>query len=197
MITDEHLLPVCSGTDTITSMRIPYLSRWQICLSLLFICTCLACSPSWNWREVKSNDAPFSVLLPAKAISHSRKIDLNGMEVTMHMTAAEVDGVSFAVGSVQLPDATQTAAALNAMQLAMINNIHGEVREKKIIPLEDHVNATQIIAVGHAGKSTQHLLLAARFVSKGLWVHQVIALGPEKNYPPDTIDTFLTSFKLN
>jgi hypothetical protein len=51
--------------------------------------------------------------------------------------------------------------------------------------------------VGQAGNNPQKLLLAARFVSKGLWVHQVIALGPEKNYPPDTLDTFLTSFKLN
>jgi len=178
-------------------MRISHLSRWQICLSLFILCTCLACSPSWNWREVKSNDAPFSVLLPAKPASHSRSIDLNGMTVTMLMTAAEVDGVTFAVGSIQLPDATKTAATLNAMELAMINNIHGEVREKKIIPLEDHVTATQIIAVGQAGNNPQKLLLAARFVSKGLWVHQVIALGPEKNYPPDTVDTFLTSFKLN
>lgn len=113
------------------------------------------------------------------------------------MTAAEVDGVSFAVGSIQLPDATQTEAALTAMQLAMIKNIHGEVREKKIIKMEANVTATQIIAKGHAGNSAQPLLLAARFVSKDLWVHQVIALGPEKNYPPDAIETFLTSLKLN
>jgi hypothetical protein len=178
-------------------MRNLHLSRWQNCLSLFIVLTCLACSPSWNWREVKSNDAPFSILLPAKPISHARSINLNGLEVTMQMTAAEVDGVSFAVGSIQLPDAKQAEAALSAMQLAMINNIHGEVREKKIIPLEEHVTATQLIAVGHAGNKTQQLLLAARFVNKGLWVHQVIALGPEKNFPPDTIDTFLTSFKLN
>lgn len=178
-------------------MRIPHLSRWQICLCLFIVFTSLACSSHWNWREVKSNDAPFSVLLPAKPASHSRNIVLNEMEVTMQMTAAEVDGVNFAVGSIQLTDKTKTEAALNAMQFAMIKNIQGQVREKKIIKMESNVTATQIIAVGHAGNTVQPLLLAARFVSKDLWVHQVIALGPEKNFPPDAIETFLTSFKLN
>lgn len=178
-------------------MRIFHTPYRRIFLSLIILFTSLACSHNWNWREVKSNDAPFSVLLPAKPASHSRSIDLNGMTVTMLMTAAEVDGVTFAVGSILLPEKTQAEAALTAMQLAMIKNIQGEVREKKIIKMEDHVTATQIIAVGHAGNTAQSLLLAARFVSKDLWVHQVIALGPEKNFPPDTIETFLTSFKLN
>ena len=115
----------------------------------------------------------------------------------MLMTAAEVDGVNFAVGSIQIPDKTKTEAALNAMQFAMIKNIQGQVREKKIIKMEGNITATQIIAQGRAGNTAQPLLLAARFVSKDLWVHQVIALGPEKNFPPDAIETFLTSFKLN
>ena len=177
-------------------MRIFHLPIRRIFLSCFILFTSLACSPHWNWREVKSNDAPFSVLLPDKPVNHSRNIDLIGLQVTMTMTAAEVDGINFAVGSIQLPDKTKTEAALNAMQLAMIKNIQGEVREKKIIKMED-VTATQIIAQGRAGNTAQPLLLAARFVSKDLWVHQVIALGPEKNFPPDAIETFLTSFKLN
>lgn len=178
-------------------MRISHLPIRRIFLSCFILFTSLACSPHWNWREVKSNDAPFSVLLPDKPVSHSRNIDLIGLQVTMTMTAAEVDGINFAVGSIQLPDKTKTEAALNAMQLAMIKNIQGEVREKKIINMEANVTATQIIAVGHAGNTAQPLLLAARFMSKDQWVHQVIALGPEKNFPPDAIETFLTSFKLN
>ncbi|MCX7210825.1 MAG: hypothetical protein NTZ99_10735 [Burkholderiales bacterium] len=177
-------------------MRTPHLPIRRIFLSFFILFTSLACSPHWNWREVKSNDAPFSVLLPDKPVNHSRNIDLIGLQVTMTMTAAEVDGVNFAVGSIQLPDKTKTEAALNAMQFAMIKNIQGQVREKKIIKMED-VTATQIIAQGRAGNTAQPLLLAARFVSKDLWVHQVIALGPEKNFPPDAIETFLTSFKLN
>ena len=178
-------------------MRTPHLPIRRIFLSFFILFTFLACSPHWNWREVKSNDAPFSVLLPDKPASHSRNIVLNGMEVTMLMTAAEVDGVNFAVGSIQLSDKIKTEAALNAMQFAMIKNIQGQVREKKIIKMEGNITATQIIAQGHAGNTAQPLLLAARFVSKDLWVHQVIALGPEKKFPPDAIETFLASFKLN
>jgi hypothetical protein len=110
-------------------MRTPHLPNRRIFLSFFILFTSLACSPHWNWREVKSNDAPFTVLLPDKPASHSRNIVLNDMEVTMLMTAAEVDGVNFAVGSIQLPDKTKTEAALNAMQFALIKNIQAQVRE--------------------------------------------------------------------
>ena len=47
------------------------------------------CSPNFNWREVQGTEPSYTVLLPAKPSSHSRVVDLDGLKVTMTMTAAE------------------------------------------------------------------------------------------------------------
>ena len=146
-----------------------------------------ACSPRLDWREVQGNDAPYSVLLPAKPTRLSRQINLDGLPVNMAMTAAEVGGLTFAVGAVQLQNATQTPHALDAMKRAMISNIHGTIRPSTTKDGHD------IEAVGEAnGKPA---VLYARFTARGLWVYQVVLLAREEAVAPETLDTFFGSFQ--
>ena len=62
------------------------------------------CSPQFNWREFTSKDASWQALFPDKPATASRAIDLDAMHTTMTMTAAEVDGILFAVGQAQASD---------------------------------------------------------------------------------------------
>ena len=71
-----------------------------------------ACTPRFDWRSVRGTDAPYTILLPAKPSTHTRSVNLGGIQASMTMTAAEVDDVTFAVGSAELPDAAQAQAAL-------------------------------------------------------------------------------------
>jgi hypothetical protein len=64
-----------------------------------------ACSPKFDWRDYRSNEAPYAVLFPAKPATQTRSINLGGEQVKMQMAAAEVDGVTFAVGSAEMADA--------------------------------------------------------------------------------------------
>lgn len=155
-----------------------------------------ACSPALNWREVRGSDAPFSVLLPAKPATHARPIDLNGLKVTMNMTAAEANGVSFAVGSVMLADPAQHAKALAAMQTAMVRNIRGEIKREQTVRLADGSAATEIEAVGRVGKQGQAVLLAGRFAGKGAWVVQAVVIGEPDKLSREALETFLGSLRL-
>jgi hypothetical protein len=168
--------------------------RSLVAVALLLAAT--ACNPTWNWREVRSSDAPFSVLLPAKPATYERAIDLNGLQVTMSMTAAEVHGASFAIGSIAVPDALQREQALLAMQTAMVRNIGGTVRRQQQITLPGGLKALEIEAIGNVGNSSTPILLVARFISSGQWAIQAIVVGPQKNLPTEAIDTFLGSLKL-
>jgi hypothetical protein len=144
-----------------------------------------ACSPRLDWREVHGDH--WDILLPAKPESFSRPVDLDGLQVTMSMTATEVDGVAFAVGTATLPDAGQTAHALAAMKTAMVNNIHGKIRRER--PNGD------IEAVGT--RHEQAAVLYGRFVAKERQVYQVILLGKESAIAPETIDMFFSSFQMH
>ncbi|RJF97473.1 hypothetical protein [Noviherbaspirillum saxi] len=156
----------------------------------------LACSPKYDWREVRSPDANFQALFPGKPSSHSRAINLDGIQVTMTMTAADVDGASFAVGSATLADAAQAAAALTAMKTAMIRNMGGTVRHDKTVSSAGAPAMTEVEIAGPSPSTASDTrLMVARFIVKDRRVYQIVVVGQEKNIPREQIDTFFTSFK--
>lgn len=149
-----------------------------------------ACSPKFDWREVRGSDIPFSVLLPAKPAVFSREVQLNGVMLKMEMTAADAEGVSFAVGSAKVDDVSKIPGVLDAMQKGMLKNIHGT-----IAPDAGHTGQ-DIVAYGTLDNG-QPVKLVARFVSRASWVYQVVIIGKEKTLTPEVVDTFMTSFKTN
>ncbi|WP_254783816.1 hypothetical protein [Collimonas sp. OK307] len=162
-----------------------------------------ACSPKFNWREVRSKDAPYSVLLPAKPSTFARPIDLDGVPVTMTMTAAKVDDTVFAVGSATLPDAAKAHAALIAMKTALVKNINGTVKVEKTTAAASNAQGTpglsasiDVEAVG-ATPGGKPEVLFGHFVSKDKEIYQVIVMGPEKGVSRENAETFISSFKHN
>jgi hypothetical protein len=89
-----------------------------------------ACNPAFNWREYHDADAGYSVLFPGKPSRMTRTIELNGAKLDMTMTAADVDGVSFAVGNAEVADAAKADAALRAMKTALVTNIGATVQRE-------------------------------------------------------------------
>jgi len=150
-----------------------------------------ACSPKYNWREVHGKDTPFVALFPDKPVTVTRAVNLDGQPINMTMTAAEVDGVSFAIGCATLADSSQSAATLHTMKAAMLRNIGGKPKNADIDQTED------IEASGTRDKdgASEPLLLLGHFAAKGNRVYQVIVLGKETAVLRDEAHTFLTSFQ--
>jgi hypothetical protein len=163
--------------------------------ALAFVCALAACSPTYNWRDYTSPDARYRVTFPAKPSSATRTIDLDGLQVSMTMTAAEVEGATFAVGAAEAPDAGRAQAALAAMKLALLRNIGAPLPGAQTAPAApaapdtSQVNAT---GTGHG----RPMRLVGRFEARGTRFYQVIVIGPDKTVPPEQIEQFLTSFTL-
>lgn len=159
-----------------------------------------ACSPKFNWRQVQGNDAPFSVLLPAKPSTFSREIDLNGLKLNMTMTATEIDDTVFAVGSAKITDPDQASAALQAMKIALVKNISGSVTSETstAVATSNPQNSGQSMtleALGAPENGGQPKVLFAHLQSKGQYIYQVIVIGPQKTVMRENVDMFLESFK--
>ncbi len=166
-------------------------------IALVLLLAVSGCSTQFNWRVVRADDMPVTVLLPAKPTSHAADIELNGNKVNMKMTATEVGTVNFAVAGVSISDPAQRADALLAMQTAMVSNINGTIRTQKQVKLEGGQSATEIMAAGAMGPAKTPVLMAARFVEHGTWLLQVVAIGPGQDLSQEVIDTFLSSLVLN
>ncbi|NEX63841.1 hypothetical protein [Noviherbaspirillum galbum] len=157
----------------------------------LFLC---ACSPKYDWREVRGSQPPFVVLLPGKPATHTRVVNLEGMQVSMTMTAAEVDGTAFAVTTAELPDAGKAQAVLEAMKKGMVRNIGGTV-VRETDKSADGQSVVELEARGQAGPGGQARVLYARFARSGQRVYQAVVLGGQQSVPPEQAETFLGSFK--
>lgn len=159
--------------------------------SLLLACALCACSPKYDWRDYRSNDAPYAVLFPGKPATQTRTIKLDQLEVSMAMSATEVDGVVFAVGSAQVADAAQAPRAVDAMQTAMVNNLGASVTSSKTL-----ANGMREVDASGTEKG-RAMRLVGRFLAKEKRIYQVVVIGPAAQIEAEPVDTFLTSFKLN
>jgi len=172
-----------------------FIAQAAACLA----CGCFlpGCSPTLDWREVRGVDAPYQVLFPAKPASQTRTINIGGQQVAMTMTGAEVSGVTFAVGSAELPDAATAQKALPAMKTALLHNIHGTVRHENSSPPGAVPATMEVEASGQpdAATDSQPRLLAARFVAKEQHVYQLVVTGKESAVKRDAVETFFESFK--
>jgi hypothetical protein len=165
-----------------------------------------ACSPKFDWREIHGNNAPYVANFPAKPASQSRTIDLSGTPATMTMTAAQIDGVTYAVGSAEMTDAARAQAALALMKTALVKNIDGTIRMEKTSVVAKSANgiasastAIDIEATGYQlqNGSKQSMQLIARFVAQDKWVYQIIVVGKEGSIARDAVEAFFSGFRLN
>src|SRR5471032_187354 len=166
----------------------------KISLALLLAAALSACSPQYDWRDYRSTDAPYAVLFPGKPASQTRSIQLDTLSVNMTMTAAEVDGVIFAVGSAQLPDAAQGPAAIAAMQTALVNNIGATVTSSK--SSADGKQATLDVEA-KGSQNGEAMRLIGHFIARDQRIYQVIVMGRDRHIVQDQVETYLSSFKLN
>ena len=151
------------------------------------------CNPTYNWRDYSSADAPYRIMFPAKPASHTRAIDLNGMQVEMTMTAAEVEGAMFAVGTGVAPDAAQAQAAVAVMKTALVRNIGAKVERESTAAAGTHT-AVDIDATGSA--NGQPVKLRGHFEARGKRFYQVIVMGKASAMSAEHTDQFMSSFTL-
>ena len=160
-----------------------------------------ACSPQYNWRDYSSPDAPFRAIFPDKPATHTRSIDLNGLKVDMTMTAAQIDGNMFAVGTAEAPDAAQAEAALAAMNTALVNNIGATVTSEKVAKAasasgSSSTRSAAIDIVATGVQKGEPMRLVGHFESRNKRFYQVIVMGKEKELSKENVDMFMSSFKL-
>ncbi|KQQ92037.1 hypothetical protein [Massilia sp. Leaf139] len=151
------------------------------------------CNPTYNWRDYSSPDAPYRIMFPAKPATHTRSVDLNGMQVQMTMTAAEVEGVMFAVGTGVAPDAAGARAAVDAMKTALVRNIGAEVERESTAAAGANA-AVDIDALGTA--RGQPMKLRGHFEARGTRFYQVIVMGKANEVKAEHSDQFISSFSL-
>ena len=166
--------------------------NWWLLAMLMLMLMLAACSPKFNWRDVHNAEAAYLVQLPDKPASLRRPVQLGSQTVIMQMTAAQVDGVRFAVGAAQLPTAEAAQANVTVMQGNLVRNMGGRLNSQHN-SIANSGGKVSLIDEFEAGNAS--LTMQARLVAHGTWIYEVLVAGPRATWNQEAVDIFLASFQ--
>ena len=155
----------------------------------------LACSPTYNWREVQVGHAPLRALLPCKPERAERPVSMGGHEATLEMASCEAGGATFAVSAMALPDGMDRNATAQAWKVATLASLKSTADQAKDWPVP--VNAKlaavgwQATGVRHTGQAVQAHVVA---LTRGQELFQVAVYG---DLPPEAMATLLDGLQFD
>ncbi len=87
--------------------------RMLLCLAALSL---VACTPTFNWREVGFDQAGVSAVLPCKPDRGTRPVQLAGQSLNLSMLGCEAGGAMFTVSVLELPAGSSAQAVLQDLR---------------------------------------------------------------------------------
>lgn len=158
-----------------------------------------ACSPTFNWRELRVDGTPLLALMPCKPESATRPVPLGGAGAApaeLHMHSCEAGGLRFAVAWADVGQPAQVAPALAAWRSASLQAIRvapaaaGDWAVK--LAGADPVQGVKAQGTDPQGQPVQSRAL---YFAQGTQVFQAAVYGPR--LPDEALDAFFAGLQLS
>ena len=140
-------------------MQITHSMLFKLFTSVVIGLSLVACTPSLDWRTVRSDDLLYEALYPGKPSRAEKTVMFNGQKLTMTMEASRVNDTLFAVGVIHIP-ATAKGIDLKALKDFLQNGMLSNLKT-------DHAVTPTTISVKTAGQPSYDLP-AQEWVIQGL-----------------------------
>jgi len=98
----------------------------RIPAALLLALAAGACSPTFNWREVRVEPASLQAMLPCKPDKGSRRVPMGGQDVVLEVLGCDAGGATFALLQADLGDGARTDEVLEQWNRATLANMQGK-----------------------------------------------------------------------
>ena len=153
-----------------------------------------ACNPTFNWRDVRFENARLALLLPCKPDEAQRTVPIAGQPTEMNLLSCDAGGVTFAVSMADVNDAGKTGAILAQWQAATLTNIKavsGVARGALKVPGLAS-GAVLVKATGQRANG-QTVSSQAAYFAQDSQVFQAVMYADK--ILPDVADTFFSGLK--
>jgi hypothetical protein len=166
---------------------------------LLMAVTLSACSPTFNWREVRVDATPLQALMPCKPETAQRSVPLAGRPTELHLLACETGGLQFALAWAELDAVTQVPQALAAWRRASLQAIGVRLApddEASTAWTASVPGATQALGVQASGQNLAGGAVQTRAVyfARGSQVFQAAVYGEQ--LPAESLEAFFGGLRL-
>lgn len=176
--------------------RIVLYRAWVWPALLVFVLGLSACSPSLNWRQVQTDAASLTLLLPCKPDRAQKTVPLGGKPTVLSMVGCEADGATFAVSVADIGDASQAAPVLAQWQTLSLSHMRAGAPVQTPIQIAGasaQPAPVRVIAQGQQADG-RRIEGQAVYFARGSQLFQAVIYAPRM--PPEAADTFFASLKL-
>jgi hypothetical protein len=154
-----------------------------------------ACSPTFNWREVRPEGTRLNLLLPCKPDKAQKVVPLGGQPTTLSMLGCDAGGATFAVAVADVGDAAKAASVLALWQDLTLVNMKAVPGSRQVLALKipgaaAGVPVSRLQAQGQRADGAAVSGQAAYF-AQGSQVFQVVVYAPQ--IAPEVAETFFSS----
>ena len=160
-------------------------------LALFFV---TACSPTFNWRDVRPDGTRLSLLMPCKPDKAQKTVPMAGKPTEMALLSCDAGGATFAVAVADVKEISQVAAALAQWQSAALANIKAASTTTgtafKLTGLTDAAVLVKATGQRSNGKAVGS---QAAYFAQGSQVFQAVIYAD--NIAPEVADSFFSGLK--
>lgn len=154
-----------------------------------------ACSPTFNWREVRAETASLKAMLPCKPDKAARTVPMAGRQVELQVLGCDAGGATFAVLSGDIVDPLRAGEVLAQWKAATLANMRSPVagtREQPFLPA-GAMALSQSLRVAAAGQRADGSKVESQSVyfARGSRVVQAVVYADR--VLPESADTFFAA----
>jgi hypothetical protein len=154
------------------------------------------CSPTFNWREVRTASSSVQALFPCKPETSTRQVTLTNQAVQMTLLACEAGAASFALAYADTHLSTGQAVMLRAWQQATLANLRvgsNEALPYSIKGAYVSVPARRVIAQGMRPDNTA-ISVQALWFGVG---SELVQVSVTSDVPlPEAVETFFAGIRI-
>lgn len=151
-----------------------------------------ACSPTFDWREIRVEGTGLKAMLPCKPDKGARTVPMAGRDVTLEVRGCDTGGATFALLSAQIDDPARSGEVLAQWKTATLANMRGAaVQETPFLP-RGALGLPQSLKVVAEGRRQDGSAVVghAAYFARGRHVFQAVIYSGQLS--PEVADAFFT-----
>jgi hypothetical protein len=147
---------------------------------LLATAALAACSPTFDWREVRIPSTSLKAMLPCKPHSGSRRVQMGPSNVELQVTGCDTGGATFAILHTDLRDPARVDEALAHWGKATLAQLKaGSSQSTPYSPPGATPSAAAVrVSAGGATAQGAPMRSDAAYFARGTQVFQAVVLAP-------------------
>lgn len=188
MPSSEFIGCIFTQTDNGAMLRRPVLAAALFSLA--------ACSPTFNWREVRAEPTPLRAVLPCKPGKQSRTVPMAGRQVELQVLGCDAGGATFAVLFGDVVDPLRAGEVLAQWKAATLANMRGAgASDQPFLPAGAMAlpQSLRVTAAGQRADGSRVESQAAYF-ARGSQVFQAVIYAD--HVAPEAADAFFAGLRL-